>query len=462
MSRSAPAVALTGLWLAVVAGWALTGWSLWALAVVVPGLVAATLAASPAEDLHRSGLLLSVATTAFVVALAPPALGVADLVDPGPGAWWFRLAALGPMELVVISTVPPRRPSTPTLLLGAAAGWATVAAGFTALPAESALAGAELAVVIVLVDRLVGELGSRLVLVAVSAGLIVFAAAALLAWALDAEPARLAGFDQDTSLGVARLTELSTEPIQLAEAVAPLVLLGLAGLVGLLPGRALGVVAFGVGLVATGATQSRAALAAVLAAGLWMLLRTKGQTWLAAAVVGGAVLVTLVGLSGVGVGPLDELAGLRQGGSTGADLRVTEIWPAAVERAIERPIQGWGLAGTEAAMQRSMDEGDLRPIVFRNTHNRALELVVALGIVGAALVVAAVGAAAVALARRPMPLIEALIVYVGLVGLTGPGSGSLFTGVDELLLVVAVVAATAGISSEPTPSAARRRLPAPG
>ncbi len=462
MNRSAPAAALTGMWLAVVVGWVVSGWSAWALLVCLPGLVAATLAASPDPALHRVGLLLAAATTAFVLALAPPALGVAELVDPGPGAWWFRVAALGPLALVVISTVPARRPSQPTLLLAAAAGWAAVTAAFTAVPAESALAAAELAVVIVLVDRLVAGLGGPVHLAALAAGLTVFATASLLTWVFDADPARLAGFEEHTSLGVARLTELSTEPIQLAESVAPLVLLGLAGVVGLLPGRALGLAAFGVGLVATGATQSRAALAAVLAAGLWMLLRTKGQTLLAAVVVGGAVLVTLVGLSGVGVGPLDELAGLRQGGSAGADLRVTEIWPAAVDRAIERPIQGWGLAGTETAMQRSMDDGDLRPIVFRNTHNRALELVVSLGIVGAALVVAAVAAAIAALVRRPMPLIEALFVYVGLVGLTGPGSGSLFTGIDEVLLVVAVVVATADVSWEPAPSAARRHLPVRG
>ena len=93
---------------------------------------------------------------------------------------------------------------------------------------------------------------------------------------------------------------------------------------------------------------------------------------------------------------------------------------------------------------------------------RALELLVSLGVVGAALVIAAVASSVVALARRPVPLIEALIVYVALVGLTGPGSGSLFTGVDEVLLIVAVVVATAGVSSERDPTGARRRLPVRG
>ncbi|MEO1062318.1 MAG: O-antigen ligase family protein [Actinomycetota bacterium] len=462
MIRSGPALALAGLWSAVVLGWAVSGWSLWALLVCVPGLVAATLVASPDAGPHRVGLQVAAATLGFVLALSPPALGVAAIFDPGPGAWWFRIAALGPMALLVLSSVPPRRPSTPTGLLAAAALWGLAVAVLTPLPAESALAAVELLVVIVLADRLIASLGGADVLVAVGAGLTTFALASLATWAFDGSPARLPGFDEDTRLGVPRLADLSTEPIQLAEAVAPLVLLGLAAIVGLLPGRGVGVAMFAVGLVTAGATQSRAALGAVLAAGLWMLLRTKGQTALAALVVAGAALTTMVGLSGIGAGPLDDLAGLRQDGGSGADLRVTEIWPAAVDRAIDRPVQGWGLAGTEVAMQRSMDDGDLRPIVFRNTHNRALELVVALGVVGAALVVAAVGSAIAALARRPAPLIEALIVYVALVGLTGPGSGSQFTGIDELLLIVAVVVATSGLSSEPAQTAVRRRLPVPG
>ncbi|MEM9712733.1 MAG: O-antigen ligase family protein [Actinomycetota bacterium] len=461
-------MALLTLWVVVLGGWSVSGWSLWALLVCLPGLVGATLAASPDGHLHRRGLLASAATLAGLLALAPPAIGVASLVDPGPGAWWFRALSLGPLAVVVLTAVPGRRASGATTLLAAAAVWATVIAPLTPVPAASALAGVELLLVILVIDRLVGELGVGPTLIAVAVGLAGFASASLVTAALGADPARLAGFEEETRLGIARLTALSTEPIQLAEAVAPLVLLGVAAVVGLLPGRAMGVVLLGVGLVATGATQSRAALAAVLAAGLWMLLRAMGRTVLAALVVAGAVAVAAIGLSGAAIGPLDELAGLRQGGASGADLRVTEIWPAAIDRALERPVRGWGLAGTEEAMQRSMDEGDLRPIVFRNTHNRALELVVSLGLVGTALVVAAVAAAIADLARRPRPLIEALIVYVGLVGLTGPGSGSLFTGIDELLLIVAVVAATtsaqagAGLSSAPDQTAARRRLPARG
>ncbi len=58
----------------------------------------------------------------------------------------------------------------------------------------------------------------------------------------------------------------------------------------------------------------------------------------------------------------------------------TEIWSAAVERLLERPMFGWGFNGTEGIMTASMQAGFSGTAV--NAHNMYLQLTLGLGVVG--------------------------------------------------------------------------------
>ena len=58
----------------------------------------------------------------------------------------------------------------------------------------------------------------------------------------------------------------------------------------------------------------------------------------------------------------------------------TEIWSAAIDRFLERPIFGWGFNGTEALMTDSMAAGFTGRAV--NAHNMYLQLALTLGLAG--------------------------------------------------------------------------------
>ncbi|MEM9607785.1 MAG: O-antigen ligase family protein [Actinomycetota bacterium] len=449
-------------WVTVAVVAALDGWPVSAVLVCLPGLVAGSLLLGADDGRRRIGALLGLGSLAAVLAVAPSALGVAALVDPDPGDWSFRIAALAPLALGALRGTDDAPPPAVRWLI-ALAVWAMVVAVATPLPAQSALAGFELLVVVVVTVRLVGFVGIRDAVPPMAIGLAAVGAAALAVELLEVEPPALPGFQEDTALGLSRLFALSTEPIQLAEALGGGVVLAAAWA---FDGRWrwLALPVAGVAGVAVLATQSRVGVIAVAVAVLWMALRRRHLTPVALAALAAAVGLTVLGLGGVEIGPLDELLTIR-GETDGADVRVKEIWPSGVDRFLERPLQGWGLAGTEEAFQRSMDDGGIRPLPVRNAHNRLLELAVATGVVGVVLAALALASMVSSFARHRNPAAEALLVYVLLVGLTGPGSGSLFTGVDELLIAVAA-AATAGprpgIRTAPDPTSVPRHLLAPG
>lgn len=459
---------VVGAWCAVALGTAIGGWPLSALVVCVPGLVAATLLAGGRETI---GLRLAMAVVAMVLAISPSSLSVAELVDPGPGGWWFRVAALAPVALAVLAVPGARRAPAAVGWLVALAAWATVAAPFTPLPTQSALAGLELLVVVVVVDRLVRALGWYDTVASAAVGIAVVAVAAVVVELVDVTPIRLPGFEETTDLGIARLSGFATEPIQLAESAGAGALLGL--LVALTARQRAPVIgstrtwrSAGLGvaagcLVALAGTQSRVGVLAVIVAIAWALLRRRRRSIVAVGVVVAAGALILIGLGGLQSGPFERVLTIRGDGGNETDIRVTEIWPASVDRFLERPIQGWGLAGTEEAMQRSMDARDIRPLPVRNTHNRLTELAVSTGLVGLALGVAALMSIVGHYWRHPAPEVEALVVYVIVVGTTSPGSGSLFAGIDELCLAIAA-AATAVVSSGPAPTSVPHRLPVRG
>jgi len=93
----------------------------------------------------------------------------------------------------------------------------------------------------------------------------------------------------------------------------------------------------------------------------------------------------------------------------------TEIWSAAIDRILERPIFGWGFNGTEALMTDSMAEGFTGRAV--NAHNMYLQLALTLGIVGFIPGFALAVMLGRAYYKNPLPfrdLIVGLILFNGL------------------------------------------------
>ena len=191
----------------------------------------------------------------------------------------------------------------------------------------------------------------------------------------------------------------------------------------------------GTGIATVALSQSRAALAAVAAATAWMIVRRSAPAIVALlfAVAGAAVLI--VALTGVGpVGVVDAID--VRGDSDGSNGRVDSVWPAALDAIAEQPVSGWGLAGTDIAMRQAMEAGEVPTMLARSAHNQWLETSLALGIVG--LVLLAVIAVEVAGVVRS-PGIEALLVYLLVVGITGPGSGAMFSSAGEVTLLLVMV-----------------------
>ena len=93
----------------------------------------------------------------------------------------------------------------------------------------------------------------------------------------------------------------------------------------------------------------------------------------------------------------------------------TEIWSAAIDRILERPIFGWGFNGTEALMTNSMAQGFAGTAV--NAHNMYLQLALTLGIVGFVPGFALAVILGRAYIKNPLPfrdLIVGLILFNGL------------------------------------------------
>lgn len=142
--------------------------------------------------------------------------------------------------------------------------------------------------------------------------------------------------------------------------------------------------AFGVGVMIE--TSSRTILAAVLFAWLVVSLR---RSRFALPILASAMILVCGALLVAGLGMVSDLetffSGLSRTGSSHEILTLTgrtDIWAVAVEKIAEKPLFGWGYNGTEALIANSFGESFYGNPV--NAHNTYLQLLLSLGMIGAA------------------------------------------------------------------------------
>lgn len=422
-------------------------WPVPAMLAVLPGLLAALLISTGTPTALDRGAMVTLVGLTAVLPLNPGVLGVADLVEAELDAWVWRLSLIMPVVIAILAVDAPtvRRLFTrPLVWWFGLAGWALVVSPLGAAPATSALAAVEIAALGVAAGWATTRLRPRLALSLVGAGAAAFSVVSLCIEILAVDVPTIFGPAEGTGLGFARLTGLAGEPIQLAE-IAGVAAVAVMAVASARRYRHLGVgewLTLGVGVAAVVASQSRAALAALAAAFIWMVLRRRAGT----AMVTGAAVVGIAGLviviSGIGPASLTDLVDLRDD-SAGSNGRIESVWPAAFDQIAERPITGWGVTGGEVAMRQEMEAGETTFILARSAHNRFIETALALGVIG--LVILAVFAVELASVVRS-PGLEGVLVYLVIVGLTGPGSGAAFVSADEMILVVvaAVLLGAAG------------------
>ena len=159
-------------------------------------------------------------------------------------------------------------------------------------------------------------------------------------------------------------------------------------------------------------------LALLLTMGLTALRHYVWARWIGFG-IGCLVAMTLF-FYATGMGPnlRETLQVFSRTGSANEILTLTgrtEIWSAAFDRILERPIFGWGFNGTEALMINSMAEGFTGQAV--NAHNMYLQLALTLGIVGFLPGFSLAVMLGRAYFKNPLPyrdLIAGLIVFNGL------------------------------------------------
>ena len=105
--------------------------------------------------------------------------------------------------------------------------------------------------------------------------------------------------------------------------------------------------------------------------------------WVGLGVAGLAVATLMFYAAGQRLGLQDSLGMISRTGSIDEIMTLTgrtDIWAAAFDRFLERPVFGWGFNGTEDVMTGSMPKGFYGTAV--NAHNMFLQLALSLGVVG--------------------------------------------------------------------------------
>ena len=163
----------------------------------------------------------------------------------------------------------------------------------------------------------------------------------------------------------------------------------------------------------------RTILIALILAGGLVWLRGRAWGWLVAIFLLGASALVMA-LFALGMGP--EFAGvMRHLSRTGSESEIltltgrTDLWQAAFDRFLERPLFGWGFNGTEEVMASSMPKSF--PGAAVNAHNMYLQQAMSLGLFGLLPLLAMVVRLLHAFVTRPEPIRDLLALVVLINGL---------------------------------------------
>lgn len=110
----------------------------------------------------------------------------------------------------------------------------------------------------------------------------------------------------------------------------------------------------------------------------------------------GAMVIGTLFLGALAIGGMPELVDvLKYFSRTGSNTELltltgrTELWSIALEKIAAKPLFGWGFNGTEAMMAESVGRSFYGSAV--NAHNMYLQIIMSLGLVGAAPILIALG-----------------------------------------------------------------------
>lgn len=186
-------------------------------------------------------------------------------------------------------------------------------------------------------------------------------------------------------------------------------------------------------VVAVLLSETRTAVVAVIVGVLWVALRAVWHPRYTAPVALGAVitgvLLTLTSAGGVAVQALSRFTS-EQGSASTLGSR-TLAWSDAVRLWSDRPLQGWGLQAGEAlftAVQGAPGFSFFRPSV----HNSYLQLLLELGLLGAAGMLVLLAVVVGAAARRPLTGMSAGLVALAVAGLAIQVTESAAFGTGQL------------------------------
>jgi O-antigen ligase len=402
------------------------------------GIASALLVLVPAPR-RPAALLLLVAVLTAGISVSVPVLGIGNHQYISTGS----LGAQALLWLPAVSAVLVAYPESLQTLRTGPQKWLTLLlmsglllSPFASDPVAAVAATMSLLAITFVAAAATELLGSPSTFRAMALGIAVFVAISLLFARPGSDWNWAIGETQRTQWGLERFSGFAAEPMHLSLLAGLGTVLALSTLhhcgsrlrIPLLAGLAIS--GFGTLL-----GQGRIPIVAVIAGSLWFLLRagnTKGRF----ALLSMAAIAVLV-LSFASPGQLLRRDG---GGETFSELNGRAvIWPIAADLIRERPLIGYGAAGSEAAFTRTMEQGSLRLSPVRNAHNRGLEVLIMFGLMGLTLTAIAIGSSLRGFTRGGAPEAEAVLLYLLVSGLTTPGSGSAFVDPLVMAFVVALV-----------------------
>jgi O-antigen ligase len=300
------------------------------------------------------------------------------------------------------------------------ATFALLSATWSEVPAYSAASAIGLVAYLVLACLAVLDLNEAVALRTIIWSLAAFLLVGLLAGLLGLEVAWLAPSAEEN---VSRLQGFSGHPNSYGQQAAIFITLAIiAGRAGILAKRTSAGLLL-LGLVAILASGSRTNLAAALVA--WLIIEVRNSPLRHVVVILGlttAAALLFVAATG-GLTEIDTV--VRSFSRTGAEGEIftltgrTEIWAAAWELIVDKPLFGWGYNGIEDVIARTVGAGFEGTAV--NAHNMLLQSLASLGFAGSLPAIAAVCLLCVRFLTRPDPARDqfALLLLIGGLGEVG-------------------------------------------
>ncbi len=402
------------------------------------GIASALLILVP-EPRRDAALLLLVAVLTTGISVSIPVLGIGDHQYISTGSLAAQTLLWLPATIAVVEAHPeslhslrtgPQKWLTLLLMTG------LLLSPFASDPVATVAGTMSLLAITFIAAAATGLVGTPSTFRAMALGSAVFVLGSLLLARPGSNWNWAIGETQRTQWGLERFSGFAAEPMHLSLLAGLGTVLALSTLHRAGPRLRYPLLA---GLVITGVGtllgQGRIPIVAVIAGSAWFLVRagnTKGRLALL-----GIAAITILVLSVASPGQLLRRDG---GGETFSELNGRAvIWPITADLIRERPLIGYGAAGSEAAFTRTMEQGSLRLSPVRNAHNRGLEILIMFGLMGLTLTAIAIGSSLKGFTRGGAPEAEAVLLYLLVSGLTTPGSGSAFVDPLVMAFVVALV-----------------------